>query len=199
MKARYISVLNSKGNIFFRRLRTATVRWLWYPFFTLSWILGFVLLSAFLRPVLGGLGQFLYMHFLDLTLGIRFEPVLGCLILIISNSNHITMTSTARVTSITNHYICVLHWEIGSCPINGKAKDANDEIQVGKQSETLLNEPLEFQFAFLLSKATEFFSDAKTKEYTSNLIGQMLQSLKKEVTLISLGLLVFHRAVVTLL
>ena len=115
MKARYISVLNSKGNIFFRRLRTATVRWLWYPFFTLSWILGFVLMSAFLRPVLGGLGQFLYMHFLDLTLGIRFEPVWGGLILIISKSNHITMTSTARVTSITNHYICVLHWEIGSC------------------------------------------------------------------------------------
>ena len=84
-------------------------------------------------------------------------------------------------------------------PINGKAKDANDEIQVGKQSETLLNEPLEFQFAFLLSKATEFFSDAKTKEYTSNLVVQMLQSLKKEVTLISLGLLLFHRAVVTLL
>ena len=26
---------------------------------------------------MGGLGQFLYMHFLDLTLGIRFKPVLG--------------------------------------------------------------------------------------------------------------------------
>ena len=34
-------------------------------------------MSAFLRPVLGGLGQFLYMHFLDLTLGIWCEPVLG--------------------------------------------------------------------------------------------------------------------------
>ena len=29
------------------------------------------------KPVLGGLGQFLYMHFLDLTLGIRFEPFLS--------------------------------------------------------------------------------------------------------------------------
>ena len=34
-------------------------------------------MSAFFRPVLGGLGQFLYMHFLDLTLGIWCEPVLG--------------------------------------------------------------------------------------------------------------------------
>ena len=82
-------------------------------------------------------------------------------------------------------------------PTNSIAKDANDEIQVGKKSETLLNYPLEFQFAFLLSKATKLFSDAKTKEYTSNLVFQMLESLEKEVTLISLGLLVFHRAVVT--
>ena len=43
------------------------------------------------EPVLGGLGQFLYMHFLDLTLGIRFEPVLGGLILMISKPNHITI------------------------------------------------------------------------------------------------------------
>ena len=54
-------------------------------------IMGFLLMSAFLRPVLGGLGQFLYMHFLDLTLGIRFEPVLSGLILIISKPNHITI------------------------------------------------------------------------------------------------------------
>ena len=54
-------------------------------------ILEFLLMSAFLRPVLGGLGQFLYMHFLDLTLGIRFEPVLGGLIFITSKPNHITI------------------------------------------------------------------------------------------------------------
>ena len=34
-------------------------------------------MSAFLRPVLDGLGQFLYMYFLDLTLEIWCEPVLG--------------------------------------------------------------------------------------------------------------------------
>ena len=41
-----------------------TLRWLSVPKLTLSWILRFLLMSAFLRPVLGGLGQFLYMHFL---------------------------------------------------------------------------------------------------------------------------------------
>ena len=35
------------------------------------------------------------MHFLDLTLGIRFEPVLGRLILIISKPNHIPHTEIA--------------------------------------------------------------------------------------------------------
>ena len=83
-------------------------------------------------------------------------------------------------------------------PAKSKAKDANNEIQVGKKSDTLLNEPLEFQFAFLLSKATELFSDAKTKQYTSNLVLQMLECVEKEV-IISLGLLKFHRAVVQLL
>ena len=83
-------------------------------------------------------------------------------------------------------------------PRKSKAKDANNEIQVGKKSETLLNEPLEFHFAFLLSKATEFFSDAKTKQCTSNSVLQMLECVEKEVK-ISLGLLMFHRAVVQLL
>ena len=83
-------------------------------------------------------------------------------------------------------------------PAKSKAKDANNEIQVGQKSETLLNEPLEFQFAYLLSKATELFSDAKTKQYTSNLVLQMLECVEKEV-IISLGLLKFHRAVVQLL
>ena len=54
-------------------------------------ILGFLLMSAFLRPILGGLGQFLYMHFLDLTLGIRFEPVLGGLSRLKEIASHISM------------------------------------------------------------------------------------------------------------
>ena len=83
-------------------------------------------------------------------------------------------------------------------PAKSKAKDANNEIQVGQKSETLRNEPLEFQFAYLLSKATELFSDAKTKQYTSNLVLQMLECVEKE-DIISLGLLKFHRAVLQLL
>ena len=54
-------------------------------------IMGFLLMSAFLRPVLGGLGQFLYMHFLDLTLGIRFEPVLGGLSRVKEIASHTSM------------------------------------------------------------------------------------------------------------
>ena len=83
-------------------------------------------------------------------------------------------------------------------PPKSKANDAKDEIQVGKMSDTLLNEPLEFNFAYLLSKATEVFSDAKTKQYSSNLVLQMLECLEKEVR-ISPGLLIFHRAVIQLL
>ena len=63
-----------------------------FPYFALN--LGFCLRQPFwirFEPVLGGLGQFLDMHFLDLTLGIRFEPVLGGLILIISKPDHITI------------------------------------------------------------------------------------------------------------
>ena len=67
------------------------LRWLCRPKFTLSWILGFLLMSAFLRPVLGGLGQFLYMHFLDLTLGIRFEPVFGGLSRLKEIASHTSM------------------------------------------------------------------------------------------------------------
>ena len=48
-------------------------------------------MSAFLRLVLGGLGQFLYMHFLDLTLGIRFEPVLGGLSRVKETASHTSM------------------------------------------------------------------------------------------------------------
>ena len=40
---------------------------------------------------MGGLGQFLYMHFLDLTLGIRFEPVLGGLSRLKEIASHTSM------------------------------------------------------------------------------------------------------------
>ena len=48
-------------------------------------------MSAFLRLVLGGLGLFLYMHFVDLTLGIRFEPVLGGLPRLKEIASHTSM------------------------------------------------------------------------------------------------------------
>ena len=40
---------------------------------------------------MGGIGQFLYMHFLDLTLGIRFEPVLGGLSRLKEIASHTSM------------------------------------------------------------------------------------------------------------
>ena len=40
---------------------------------------------------MGGLGQFLYVHFLDLTLGIRFEPVLGSLSRLKEIASHTSM------------------------------------------------------------------------------------------------------------
>ena len=106
----------------------------------------------------------------------------------------------------SNFYFKSLHlcpavgdWKLLTIPPpKSKATGANNEIQVGKKSDTLLNEPLEFHFAFLLSEATKFFSDAKTKQYTSNLVIHMLKCVEKEV-IISLGLLMFHRAVVKLL
>ena len=54
------------------------------------------------EPVLGGLGQFLYMHFLDLTLGIRFEPVLGGLSRLKEIASH---TSMQMVRSNKNNFI----------------------------------------------------------------------------------------------
>ena len=48
-------------------------------------------MSAFLRPVLSALGQFLYMNFLELTLGIRFEPVLGGLSRLKEIASHTSM------------------------------------------------------------------------------------------------------------
>ena len=54
------------------------------------------------EPVLGGLGQFLYMHFLDLTLGIRFEPVLGGLSRLKGIAPH---TSMQMVRSTKNNII----------------------------------------------------------------------------------------------
>ena len=54
------------------------------------------------KPVLGGLGQFLYMHFLDLTLGIRFEPVLGGLSRLKEIASH---TSMQMVRSNKNNLI----------------------------------------------------------------------------------------------
>ena len=54
------------------------------------------------EPVLGGLGQFLYMHFLDLTLGIRFEPLLSGLSRLKEIASH---TSMQMVRSNKNNFI----------------------------------------------------------------------------------------------
>ena len=93
---------------------------------------------------------------------------------------------------------------VGDCklliipPIKSKAQKTTSEIPFEKDSNISLNQPFEFQFVCLLSEATKFFSDTKTKQNTNHLVLQMLQCLEKDVTP-SIGLLTFHTAVVKLL
>ena len=93
---------------------------------------------------------------------------------------------------------------VGDCklliipPMKSKAQKTTNEMQVEKDSNILLDQPFEFQFVCLLSEATKFFTDTKTKQTTSHLVLQMLQRLEKDVTP-SIGLLTFHTAVVKLL
>ena len=94
--------------------------------------------------------------------------------------------------------------EVGDCklliitPMKSKAQKTTNEMQFEKDSTSLLNQPFEFQFVYLLSEATKFFADTKTKQNTSHLVLQMLECLEKDVTP-STGLLTFHTAVVKLL
>ena len=93
---------------------------------------------------------------------------------------------------------------VGDCklliitPTKSKAQKTTNEMQFEKDSNILLNQPFEFQFVYLLSKATKFFPDTKIKQNTSHLVLQMLECLEKDVTP-STGLLTFHTAVVKLL
>ena len=93
---------------------------------------------------------------------------------------------------------------VGDCklliipPMKSKAQKTTNEMQFEKDSNILLNQPFEFQFVCLLSEATKFFADTKTKQNTSHLVLQMLGCLEKDATP-STGLLTFHTAVVKLL
>ena len=85
--------------------------------------------------------------------------------------------------------------------ISSMTRDTNEisnEINIHSDSEVCRNQPLKCEIAFLLSKATKFFSDSDTKQYTSSLILQILQSVEREVT-ISVGLLSFQRVVTLVL
>ena len=93
---------------------------------------------------------------------------------------------------------------VGDCkllmipPMKSKAQKTTNEMQFEKDSNILLNQPFEFQFVCLLSEATKFFPDIKTKQNTSHLVLQMLECLEKDVTP-SIGLLTFHTTVAKLL
>ena len=106
----------------------------------------------------------------------------------------------------TYYYDKSLHLSsaVGDCklliipPIKSKTQETTNEMQFEKDSNVLLNQPFEFQFVCLLSEATKFFADTKTKQNTSHLVLQMLECLEKDVTP-SIGLLTFHTTVVKLL
>ena len=93
---------------------------------------------------------------------------------------------------------------VGDCklliipPMKSKAQKTTNEMQFEKDSNILLNQPFEFQFVCLLSEATKFFADTKTKQTTSHLVLQMLECAEKDVTP-SIGLLYFSTAVAKLL
>ena len=93
---------------------------------------------------------------------------------------------------------------VGDCklliipPMKSKAQKTTNEMQFEKDSNILLNQPFEFQFVCLLSEATKFFANTKTKQNTSHLVLQMLDCVEKDVTP-SIGLLYFHTAVANML
>ena len=93
---------------------------------------------------------------------------------------------------------------VGDCklliipPMKSKSYKTTDKMKFEKGSNILLNQPFEFQFAFLLSEATKFFANTKTKQNTNDLVLQMLECVEKDVTP-SIGLLYFHTAVAKLL
>ena len=108
--------------------------------------------------------------------------------------------------NVSYYYDKSLHLSssVGDCklviilPMKSKAQKTTNEMQFEKDSNILLNQPFEFQFVYLLSEATKFIADAKTKQNTSHLVLQMLQCLEKDVTP-SIGLLTFLTTVVKLL
>ena len=76
-------------------------------------------------------------------------------------------------------------------------KETTNETRVRSlqgDSDILLNQPLKCEIAFLLNKATMSFSDSNTKQYTSNLVLQVLERVEREVK-VSVGLLSFQRNV----
>ena len=63
-----------------------------------------------------------------------------------------------------------------------KSQKTTDEMQLEKDSNILLNQPFDFQFVCLLSEATKFFAETKTKQNTSHFVLQMLECVEKDVT-----------------
>ena len=75
-----------------------------------------------------------------------------------------------------------------------ETKKTTNEINTQSDSEILLNQPLKCEIALLLTEATISFSDSDTKQYTSSLVLQVLESVEREVK-VSVRLLSFQRNV----
>ena len=75
-----------------------------------------------------------------------------------------------------------------------KSKESINEVKLQQNSDILLGPPLKCEIIFLLSKATETFADANTKQCLSNTLLQIVDNIERQVK-ITPGLLTFYNTV----
>ena len=83
-------------------------------------------------------------------------------------------------------------------PVKTKTTETDDKIKLQKDTGILSNQPLKFQIAFLLSRATKSFSNTETEQYMGNVILQILKEIETEVQ-DSFGLFTIYHNVTRLL
>ena len=86
-------------------------------------------------------------------------------------------------------------WQLLIIPsTESKSKESINEVKLQQNSDILLGQPLKCEIIFLLSKATETFADANTKQCLSNTLLQIVENIERQVQ-ITLGLLTFYNTV----
>ena len=76
-------------------------------------------------------------------------------------------------------------------PLEIKEKRTTDKSKPHRSTNLLLNQPLKVEVIFLLTEATQSFSDTDTKQYLSNVLLQILKEIETEVP-VSLGFISFQ-------